>query len=135
MQCIINHDYFICMSTLLQWSLDHPRDNSWCVKETFRSGVSLGMFLSISENVFGFNIMVRFICECSSHVRDVLSSTVMSNSLRPHELLLPGSSIPGIFQARLLEWVTISYSRGSFWPRDRTLISYVSCIGRWVLYH
>ena len=47
----------------------------------------------------------------------------------------PGSSIHGIFQARILEWVAISYFRGSSWPRDRTLISCALCIGRWILYH
>ena len=30
----------------------------------------------------------------------------------------PGSSVHGMFQARILAWVTISYSRGSFQPRD-----------------
>ena len=34
----------------------------------------------------------------------------------------PGSSIHEVFQARILEWVAISYSRGSFQPRDRTCI-------------
>ena len=34
-----------------------------------------------------------------------------------------------------LEWVAMPFSRGSSWPRDRTHISSVSCIGRWVLYH
>ena len=48
---------------------------------------------------------------------------------------LPGSSIHGILQARILEWVSLSSSRGSSWPRDRTHVSYVSCPGRWVLYH
>ena len=37
----------------------------------------------------------------------------------------PGSSVHGIFQARILQWVAISFSRGSFWPKDRT---WVSCI-------
>ena len=37
----------------------------------------------------------------------------------------PGFSVHGIFQARILEWVAISYSRGSSWPRDRT---WVSCL-------
>ena len=41
-------------------------------------------------------------------------------------------SVHRILQARILEWVAISFSRGSTWPRDRTSISYVSCI---VLYH
>ena len=39
---------------------------------------------------------------------------------------LPGSSIHGILQTRILEWVAISFSRGSSRPRDRTQ---VSCIG------
>ena len=47
----------------------------------------------------------------------------------------PGSSAHGIFQARILEWVAISSSRGSSHPRDQTLISCVSCIDRHVLYH
>ena len=45
----------------------------------------------------------------------------------------PGSSVHGISQATILEWVAISLSRGSSRPRDRTRVSYVSCIGRWVL--
>ena len=44
----------------------------------------------------------------------------------------PGSSVHEISQARILERVNISFSRGSSQPRDRTL---VSCIGGWVLYH
>ena len=48
---------------------------------------------------------------------------------------LPGSSVHGILQARILEWVTMPSSRGSSPPRDRTCISYVSCIDRQALYH
>ena len=47
----------------------------------------------------------------------------------------PGSSVHGILQARTLEWVAISSSRGSSQPRFQTHVSYVSCIGRWILYH
>ena len=39
-----------------------------------------------------------------------------------------GSSVLGILQARILEWVTISYSRGTSWPRDRPHIVHVYCI-------
>ena len=53
----------------------------------------------------------------------------------PLDCSLPGSSVHGILQARTLEQVAISYSRGSSRPRDRTLISCVSCIGRLILYH
>ena len=41
----------------------------------------------------------------------------------------------GSFLARILEWVVISYSRGSSWPRDQTHISCSSCIGWWILFH
>ena len=50
---------------------------------------------------------------------------------RPHRYSLPGSSVNGISQARILEWVAMSFSRGSSWPRDRT---HISCIGSWILY-
>ena len=42
-----------------------------------------------------------------------------------------GSSVHGISQARILEWVAVSFSRGSSWPRKIC----VSCIGKWILYH
>ena len=44
----------------------------------------------------------------------------------------PGYSVHGIFQAWILEWVAISFSRESFQPRDWT---HVSCISSWILYH
>ena len=47
----------------------------------------------------------------------------------------PGSSVHRIFQARKLEWVAISYSGGSSWPRDRNHVSCVSYIGRGILCH
>ena len=47
----------------------------------------------------------------------------------------PESSIHGILQARILEWVAMVSSRGSSPPRDWTQVSYVSCIGSWVLYY
>ena len=50
----------------------------------------------------------------------------------PMDCSLPGSSVHGIFQARPLEWVAISSTRGSSQPRDLTR---VSSIGRQILYH
>ena len=48
---------------------------------------------------------------------------------------LPASSVHGLLQARMLEWFVISFSRGSFQPRDQTHVSCSFCIGRWILYH
>ena len=45
------------------------------------------------------------------------------------------SSVHGICQSRILEWVVISYCRGYSQSRDQTLISCISCIGRRILYH
>ena len=47
---------------------------------------------------------------------------------KPMDCSLPGSSIHGIFQARILEWVAISFSRGSSRPRDWTQVSHI--VGR-----
>ena len=46
----------------------------------------------------------------------------------------PGSSVHGILQARIQEWVAISFSRGSSQPSDQTCVSYVSCFGRQVFF-
>ena len=50
----------------------------------------------------------------------------------PLNLVWPGSSVHGVLQARILEWVAISSSGGSSWPKDGT---HVSCIYRWSLCH
>ena len=42
-----------------------------------------------------------------------VSCSVMSDSMRPMDYSLPGSSVHGILQARILEWVAIPFSRGS----------------------
>ena len=52
----------------------------------------------------------------------------------PMDCSPPGSSVHWISQARILEWVAISFSRASSRPRD-WLVSCVFCIGRQVLYH
>ena len=43
----------------------------------------------------------------------------------------PGSSVHGILQRRILEWVAMPSFRGSSGPKDRIPVSSVSCIGRW----
>ena len=51
----------------------------------------------------------------------------------PMDYSLTGFSIHGIFQARVLEWVVISFSRGSSWPRDWTQVSHIAgrCFTLW----
>ena len=50
------------------------------------------------------------------HESENVNCSVVSNSLRPHGIDLPGSSVHGILQAQILEWVAIHFSTGSFYP-------------------
>ena len=52
----------------------------------------------------------------------------------PMDFCPPVSSVHWIFQARILEEVAISFTRRSSLLRDRICISWVFCIGRWILY-
>ena len=63
------------------------------------------------------------------------SGTWSCPTLQAQGMKSPGSFVHGIFCARILEWVAISYLRGSSQPRDWTHISCISCIGRLILYH
>ena len=60
---------------------------------------------------------------------------VLSYSCDPMDCSLPGSTVHEISQAGILGWVAITFSRGSSQPRDRTCVSCVFCMGRWILYH
>ena len=51
----------------------------------------------------------------------------------PMNCRLLGSSVHGILQARILEWIATFFSRGSSQPRERTCLSYVLCLSRCVL--
>ena len=55
------------------------------------------------------------------------SHAVVSDSLWPHGLWPPpGSSVHGILQARILEWVAFLFSRGSSQPRGQTQVSHIA---------
>ena len=60
-----------------------------------------------------------------------LARSVVSNC-DPIHCGSPSSSVHRILQARILQWVAISFSRELSWSRDQT---WVSCIIRWILYH
>ena len=63
----------------------------------------------------------------------VLSHFSHVQLFEPMNCSLSGSSLRGILQARILEWVAFSFSKGSSQPRDWTRVSHVSCIVRCVL--
>ena len=101
---------------LLCCYLENPRDRgAWwsAVCGVTQSQTRLKQLSSSSSILFSVAKLCQTLCD-------------------PMDCSLPGSSIHGIFQARILEWVAISSSRGSSQLRDQT---HVSCIGRQILYH
>ena len=63
------------------------------------------------------------------HSEKVWSCEVAQSCLtlcNPMDCSLPGSSVHGIFQARLLEWVAISFSSGSSQPKDQNWVSHTA---------
>ena len=114
--------------------------------------VPLGIFLRLLKNVFhshgeGFCLFLclffAFLSSLHISYYNRLSEPVVTEYLKTDLVLfcdlkdcsLPGSSVHGISQARILELVAISTSRGSSQMRNRTCISCISCIGRQALYH
>ena len=71
------------------------------------------------------------VCVCVWYAKLLQSCLTLCD---PMDCSLPGFSLHGILQARILEWVVMPSSGGSSRPRNRTWLFYVSCIGRWVLY-
>ena len=82
-----------------------------------------------SLQIFHINHIKVCVCVCVC-VLFAQSCLTLCNPVNP-----PGSFVHEIPQARILEWVAISSSRGSSKPRHRICGSYISCIGRWNFYH
>ena len=70
------------------------------------------------------NIMRETSLNCTD--RRWFSCWVVSDSWDPVDCSPLSSSVHGIFQARILEWVAISFSRGPSWSRDRTQVSCIA---------
>ena len=78
-------------------------------------------------------LLVKDSCGTGKGMKVKWICSVVSNSLWPHDCSLPDSSVHGIFQAIVLEWIAISFSRGSSWSRDRTRVSRIvdRCLTIW----
>jgi len=91
-------------------------------------------FLTTLKNVYNVlwksKIDMHILCVFTHIVADVwsLSCVQLCTSMDCSPLV---SSVHGISQAWLLDWVAIFYSGGSSWPRDWT---HISCISRWIFY-
>ena len=135
--------WIFAWSFLLRELTLHSMNRSW-----IQRGPVIPLYCCHPEHLWEkhFN-RLSWICLCSiltdiyfSQKWNILKLTCVCAQLwltlcDPMDCSLPGSSVHGIFQARILQWVAISYSRGPFRPRDWTHFSCVSYIGRRILYH
>ena len=78
--------------------------------------------LFLSQVIFTINFGLRFLSK-EIHLMSLKVAQSHPTLCDPMDCSLPGSSVLGILQARILEWVTISFSRGSSLHRDRTQVS------------
>ena len=94
------------------------------------------IFMRKLQKSDGWNERIKWIERYSKHLGGGgLVSESCPTLWDPLDCSPPGSSVRGILQARTLEYVAVPSSRGSSWPRDQTHVSYVSCIGRCVIYN
>ena len=121
-----------CLVTKLCLTLCSPMDYSppigSSVHGIFQARILEWIAVSYSRGIFptqGSNLSLLCCAVLSRFSRVWLFATIWTVALQA-----PLSH--GILQARILEWVAVSFSIGSSWPRDRTLIS---CIGEQILYH
>ena len=81
-------------------------------------GGNLGWKVGWPKRILVFSVMFRFCLLLSRFSRVLLCDPIDGSP--------PGSSVPGILQARTLAWVAISFSRGTSQPRDQTRL-YLHC--------
>ena len=95
------------------------------------SGGYTRVCFSLLLNIYWYYLIITIISFCVFVCVCAQSCPTLGDH---RDCSLPGSFDHGIFQARILEWVAISFSRGSSSSRDWTRVSCISCIGKQILY-
>ena len=106
----------------------HPSGSSQCLHGCGRN--------SYQKLIWTFKNLLEYSCftlpcyflqsESAAHIHYCLVTKPCPTLCDPMDCSLPGSSVHGISQARILEWVAISFSRGSSQLRYQTCISYIA---------
>ena len=109
------------------WVMKIPWKRKWQPTPVFLPGKSYGQKSLVGYSPWGWKIVGQDLAAKQQQLLcKVVFSSVAQSCLTlcdPMDCCPPGSSVPGIFQARILECVAISFSRGSSWPRDRIWVS------------
>ena len=126
--CIYQVDQFSSHSLIIEKWITVLRKQHYLMIAAIKSTIQLGLLKRRKPKCplkISYSSCVC-VCVCAQSCLTLCDSMDCS---------LTGSSVRGIFQVRILEWVAISYSRGYSWPRDQTCVPCVSCIGRRICYH
>ena len=118
-------DLFICPCLVLVWA-SRIKLRPLVLEAQSLSHWTIRQIPSFSDF---FSSWWHYACMCAKSLQSCLTLW------DPMDCSPPDSSVHGVLQARILEWVAIPSSRGSSQPRDRSCVSSVSWIGRWILYH
>ena len=110
-----------CLIAIRKW---HKTNSIW--RQYILFNKNMANTVEDTESKCREGTLLNFLSSCAQ------SSVILCN---PMDCSPPCSSAHGTIQARILEWVAISYSRGSSWPKDWTCLSCVSYTGRHILYH
>ena len=103
-------------------ALEMPSPNLWTIRKVPGCLCSYSTFLVLIISCLVSHLHMWCCC---------LVAKSCPTLCTPMDCSPPGSTVHGILQARLPEWVVISSSRASSQPRDQT---HIFCIGRWILF-
>ena len=116
--------FIIQISLYLAVATVSSRWESYCVENVFSNKVKhrwLNEWTIYCVHSCNVSFMYKDQSESESVCRSVVSALC-----KPTDYSSPGFSVQEILQARILEWVDFSFSRGSFWPRHWTQVSCIA---------
>ena len=124
---LLNQGHYFGLSSLLMVLTLFPPTFWWNVTQLYFQGYL------VTLRCDRFDVTRLIICTDIYESESEVAQSCLT-LCEPVDCSLPGSSIHGILQARILEWVAISFSRGSSPPRDWTQISHIAgrCFNLWV---
>ena len=118
-------DRWMDKENMVQWNFTQPQKRSNSIFNTDRPR-DYHTKWSKSERQILYDITYMWNLKYETDKERKKESDVAQSCLtlcNPMDCSLPGLSIHGVLQARILEWVTISFSRGSSWSRDQNQVS------------
>ena len=133
--CMRNQELFQVLILVCLWFIEEPGIHGPGVglSHSYNTSSEVPTLLPTeTSSIFPSHMSKRWLRICSlcfhaqqSYFLELISQSCLTLCV-PMDCSLPCSSVRGILQVRILEWVAVSSSRGSSWPRDRSQVSYIA---------